>query len=229
MFLIVFFVSITLTTNLLVIVSFAPKVIDHATISFSSEIIASPSAETNSVPAGTLSCIYVVPSISPVFSTVIVYSIKSPNSAASFSFSCICLSNLIISLDFFAVMMATFVSPPSSGLFVGSLLSSPFAIATFEIVPVVGTSAISPLSVSTNISLFTCTVNLAITVFPAGTVTFHFTPSTVFSFTTVVFVPTLSPSTVASSIDTNVVFSGILSVISISFTSSSLLFVTAIT
>ena len=146
-----------------------------------------------------------------------MYVIKSPILATSTS-----LPALVTTLDLFDLIIAIFVSVPSSGSLVGSLLSSPLAIATFEIVPVTS---------------FTVTENLAITVSPDGTVTVHFIPTTVSSVSTVVFVPTISlvnsPSTlfniIASSIDTKVVFCGILSVISISLTSISLLFVTAIT
>ena len=125
----------TLTVNVLVAVSLAPNTIDHTTESFASETIAPSCAETNSVPSGTLSCIYVVPSASPVFSTVIVYVIKSPTLATSTS-----SSFLVIILVLFALIIDVFVSFPSSGSFVGSVLSSPFAIAVFAITPAVSTS-----------------------------------------------------------------------------------------
>ena len=114
----------------------------------------------------------------------------------------------------------------------------------FEIVPVTGTgfpcSSTITSPFSSSIVLFTFTVNLAVTVSPAGTVTTHFTPTTFCADVddkTVVFVPTVSltnsPSTSlninASSIDTKVVFCGILSVISMFSTSLFPLFVTFIT
>ena len=217
----------TSTVNSLVTVEFAPTLIDHVTIVFPSsdvDTIASSLADTNFVPSGTVSVIYVEPSTSPVFVTVIVYVIWSP------TFAVLTTSlSLVITLDLLFVIIAVFVGSPS-------LLSSPFAIAVFEIVPVTGTSSPS----SFNIILFTFTVNLAITVSPAGTVTTHFTPTTFCvssADVTVVFVPTVSltnsPSTLlnmnASSIDTKVVFCGILSVISMFSTSLFPLFVTFIT
>ena len=216
----------TSTVNSFNIVSLATNDIDHATESAVSEINA-PSATTNFVPSGTWSVIYVVPFESPVFSTIILYVIKSPTLAVSTSsYCCVFSFNLDIILDFFVLIIDVFVGSPS-------LLSSPFAIAVFKIVPVDGISFPS----LSNIVSFTFTVNRAIIVFPAGIVTTHFTPSTLFLVPTVVFVPTIlldnSSSTsldiIASSIDTNVVFCGILSVISISSTASSPLLVTDIT
>ena len=210
MFVITPFIDITSTANSLVTVSPAGTVTDHITESCVSETIAPSCAETNFVPSGTVSVMYVVPSTSPVFSTVIVYVIKSPILAIS-----TISSFLVITLDLLVFIIAVSVGSPS-------LLSSPFAIAVFDIVPVT--------------SSFTFTVNLVITVSPAGIDTTHFTPTTA-SVPTVVFVPTTSldnsPSIFlnikASSIDTKVVFCGILSVTSIFSTSVSLLFVTAIT
>ena len=189
----------------------------HSNLVLFSEIIA-PSAEFsfNIVPVGTLSLIVVTPSTSPVFVTLIVYVISSPILATS-----TLLPSLVISLVLLLVIIAVF----------SSLLSSPFAIATFEIVPVVGTSAISPSSISTNIILFTFTVNLTNTEFASsfslcpGTDTIHFTPTTS-SFSPITVFPFIMLN--ASSKDTKVVFSGILSVISILFKSFSPLFVTLI-
>ena len=148
--------------------------------------------------------------MSPVFCTVIVYVIKSPTLAISTS-----LPSLVIKLDLFALIIDVFVSLSGSvGSFVGSVLSSPFAIATFEIVPSVAV---------------TFTVNLAFTVSPAGIVTTHFTPISAFSSPIVVPSATTSSLIVASSIDTKLVPCGILSFISILLIGSLLLFVTSIT
>lgn len=164
----------------------------HVNVVFpSTKDIFAPSADINFVPVGTLSSIIVSPSIFPVFFTVIVYFIVSPTFAVSTIFPF-----LVISLDLWFVITAV-----SS-----SLLSSPFAIAAFVIVPVS--------------SSLTFTVNWTFTFSPAFTLAIHFTPITISSF--IIGVPSLST-------DTKVVFAGILSVISIFFTSSSPVFSTVIT
>ena len=151
-------------------------------VSFSSDEISFPSTEINFVPAGILSDIYVEPSTSPVFVTVIVYLILSPIFAVSTT-----SPFLVITLDLLFVIIAVFVGSPS-------LLSLPFAIAVFAIVPVVGTSTTLPVSSTTCIISFTFTVNLTITDFASsfsscpGTDTTHFTP-TVSSFLSLISVP----------------------------------------
>ena len=151
-------------------------------VSFSSDEISFPSTEINFVPAGILSDIYVKPSASPVFVTVIVYLILSPIFAVSTT-----SPSLVITLDLLFVIIAVFVGSPS-------LLSLPFAIAVFAIVPVVGTSSTSPVPSTTCIISFTFTVNLTITDFASsfsscpGTDTTHFTPTTS-SFLSLISVP----------------------------------------
>ena len=183
----------TITTNDLEIVPSAGTfMFSHNNISLLSDIFA-PSAELafNSVPSGTLSLIVVIPSTFPVLFTVIVYLISSPTLAIS----TFCPS-LLISLVFSLVIIAVF----------SSLLSSPFATATFEIVP--------------SIFSFTITVNLTEVVSPAFTLTSHFTPK-ISSFSDLITVPSFST-------DSNVVFDGILSVTSIFSTSLFPLFFTVI-
>ena len=200
--------SFTITINVFEIDSPAGTLTSsQVTISLFSEIFA-PSAEScfSIVPIGTTSLIVVFPSISPVLVTVIVYFISSP----SLAISTFCPS-LIISLAFWLVIIAV-----SS-----SLLSSPLATATFLIVPVVGTSAISPFSVSINIFAFTVTVNLTETCSPAFTSTIHFTPRIFSPFSSFITLPSFS-------IELNVVFSGILSVTSIFSTSLFPVFFTVI-
>ena len=157
---------------------------------FSSNEISFPSTEINFVPVGILSDIYVEPSASPVFVTVIVYLILSPIFAVSTT-----SPFLVITLDLLFVIIAVFVGSPS-------LLSLPFAIAVFAIVPVVGTSTtfpvpsttIFPFSSLSGIISFTFTVNLTITDFASsfsscpGTDTTHFTPTTS-SFLSLISVP----------------------------------------
>ena len=112
------------------------------------------------------------------------------------------MSFLIITLDFSFLIIAVCVS----------LLSSPFATAVFTIVP-------STFS-------FTLTVNATSTVSCGSTVTIHLIPTTLlFSSNTVSGSLTSSPA----SIDTNVVFCGILSVTSMFSTALVPLFVIAIT
>ena len=183
----------TITTNDFEIVPSAGTLIfSHNSISLLSDIFA-PSAELafNSVPSGTLSLIVVIPSTFPVLFTVIVYFISSPTLAIS----TFCPS-LLISLVFSLVIIVVF----------SSLLSSPFATATFEIVP--------------SIFSFTITVNLTEVVSPAFTLTSHFTPK-ISSFSDFITVPSFST-------DSNVVFDGILSVTSIFSTSLFPLFFTII-
>ena len=183
----------TITTNDLEIVPSAGTfMFSHNNISLLSDIFA-PSAELafNSVPSGTLSLIVVIPSTFPVLFTVIVYLISSPTLAIS----TFCPS-LLISLVFSLVIIAVF----------SSLLSSPFATATFEIVP--------------SIFSFTITVNFTEVVSPAFTLTSHFTPK-ISSFSDLITVPSFST-------DSNVVFDGILSVTSIFSTSLFPLFFTII-
>ena len=140
--------------------------------SFSSSEIVAPSAEISFVPSGTLSVTAISPDAAPVFSIVIVYLISSPIFAVSTTSPL-----LVMTLVLFDFIIEVFVS----------LLSFPFAIAIFFIEPSSGISfPLSSISVS-----FTFTVNLAITVFPAGTVTTHFTPST-FVVVTISFLPTFS-------------------------------------
>ena len=196
---------ITSTINFFVILLLAGTLMfSHVTVLLSFEIFA-PAVDTNFVPSGTLSVIVVIPSTSPVFSTVIVYNILSPTLAISF---CLLtdLASLIIALLFSAFIIAVFVS----------LLSFPFAIAIFDIVPVTFSS--------------TFTVNSIFNVSPTGIVAIHFTPFTSSSTTTLfaLFIVAVVSSTGASLIATNVVFVGILSVISIFFSSLSPVFFTVI-
>ena len=109
------------------------------------------------------------------------------------------LSSLVIILDFSEVIIAVAVS----------LLSSPFAIAVF-------------LITASSVASSTVTVNSTTASSPAGTVTIHFNPITSpFSLTSVKFSGVVSGTTY-------VVFSGILSEISISFRSCVPLFFTVI-
>ena len=109
------------------------------------------------------------------------------------------MSSLVITLDFSEVIIAVAVS----------LLSSPFAIAVF-------------LITASSVASSTITVNSTTASSPAGTVTIHFNPITSpFSLTSVKFSGVVSGTTY-------VVFSGILSEISISFRSCVPLFFTVI-
>ena len=82
------------------------------------------SALFSNIVAKSASLTVVVPSTVPVFCTEIVYVIMSPIFASS-----TCVSPLVITLVLSVVMIDVSVGFPS-------LLSSPLAIATFEIVPV---------------------------------------------------------------------------------------------
>ena len=199
----------TSTVNFLVTVEFAASLTDQA-ISVCSSDTSWSCTDINFVPAGTVSVMNVVPSASPVFVTVIVYVILSPTFAVS-----TISPFLVITLDLLFSIIDVSVGFPS-------LLSSPFAIAVFRIVPVTGTSSPS----SFNIASFTFTVNDSLIVSPAGIVAIHFTPTTVsFPFTVVPFISLFS----SSLIDTKLVFCGILSVISMFCTSLFPLLVTSIT
>ena len=196
-------ISFTSTINVLSIVSLAPNSTFHEICFLLSVVVVIfPASVTelsiNSVPTGTVSSIVVFPEISPVFVAVIVYFILSPNFATSRPSFTSTLFFSIILLDFLAFIIDVF----------SSLLSLPLTIAAFDIVPV----AFS----------LTFTVNLTSIDSFAGTVTIHFKPITV-SFSNIVV-----PEFCASSIETKVVCSGILSVISIFFNSCSPLFVTFI-
>ena len=196
-------ISFTSTINVLSIVSLAPNSTFHEICFLLSVVVVIfPLSVTelsiNSVPAGTVSSIVVFPDTSPVFVAVIVYFILSPNFATSRPSFTSTLSLSTILLDFLAFIIDVF----------SSLLSLPLTIAAFDIVPI----AFS----------LTFTVNLTSIDSFAGTVTIHFNPITT-SFSNIVV-----PEFCASSIETKVVCSGILSVISIFFNSCSPLFVTLI-
>ena len=105
------------------------------------------SALFSNIVAKSASFIVVVPSTVPVFCTEIVYVIMSPTFATSTG-----IPSLVITLVLSVVMIDVSVSSPS-------LLSSPLAIATFEIVPVA--------------SLLTFTVNSTVFVEFASTSTNH--------------------------------------------------------
>ena len=152
------FMSFTITVNVLSTVSPAGTSTSfHVTVLWSSDISA-PSAEPrfNTVPSGTVSTIFVVPFSSPVFVTKIVYVISSS------IFATFTASNLFVSLLYLnisLVLLLVIIDVFSS------LLSSPFAIALFVIVPVTPES--------------TTTVNLSEDSSPAFTVNIHFIPTTI--------------------------------------------------
>ena len=193
------FISFTITVNVFWIVSTAGTVTSfHVNVSLFLDISApSTVPHFNIVPVGILSLIVVVPFSVPVFVTEIVYFISSPTFAMlTFSYLFVSLLYLNISLVLLFVIIDVF----------SSLLSSPFAIALFVIVPVTSES--------------TTTVNLSETSSPAFTVIIHFTP-TIFSesFEDFIVIPSFST-------DSNVVFEGILSITSIFSTSLFPLFFT---
>ena len=105
------------------------------------------SALFSNIVAKSASFTVVVPSTVPVFCTDIVYVITSPTFATSTG-----VPSLVITLVLSVVMIDVSVSSPS-------LLSSPLAIATFEIVPVA--------------SSLTLTVNSTVVVALASTSTNH--------------------------------------------------------